>query len=560
MDEYININTNTKIGEKGTKEYTVSNNIRENILQLFFQLTRTNNQESKDFICSLTDRILSFLIIQYQDDLISKEEYKEYLSIMYCMIGHTRDIISGKGEYELAYLLLLRWNLFYPKLAEYALKLFVLAEDDGDIPYGSWKDIKLIYGLKPNSSLVEYGCQLMLQQLNQDMGKMNPSLVAKWIPRETSKYKDLFNKLATMHFEHYIATAKTPEQQRNATNKAKMEFRKLIASLNHVLDTVQIKQCAQKWSEIDPSKQTSITMHKQKKAFLNVDKYGKQQNNNEDRVCCANRFKEFIQTADIKGQRIGLNDFTKEALKLIQYGQTYSDEATILNAQWKNHLNQNKMTSLGKIIAIVDVSDTMHGEPMNAAISLAIRIAEKSMFGKRILTFSSEPKWINFTEQSTFIDMVKTIHEFGSDWELNTDFKPALIMILDAIIAQKMKPEDVEDMALVILSDMQVDYIDSNRSLIEFIEIQYAEAGMKLWNKPFKPPHILFWNLRSTTGFPCLSTQRNCSMLSGFSESLLNHFCDEGIHSCTPWSILTSILSNKRYKPLKQYIDNIFNF
>lgn len=547
----------TQIGEKGATEYCISkNNIRENILQLFFQLTRANNQESKDFICSLTDKILSSLVIEFQDDLISREEHQEYMIIMYRMLGHTRDILDGKGEYELSYLLLLRWNLFYPKLAEYALKLFV--SSDNNIPYGSWKDIKRIYGLNPDSSLIEYGCNLIIQQLWLDIESEHPSLLAKWIPRENTKYGGLFNKIALMYFSHYVNTAKTPEKKKLAVAKAKMDFRKLIASLNRRLDTVQIKQCAHKWSEIDPSKQTSITMHKQKRAFLNVDKNGQQRNIDEDRVCCAARFKDFIQSNEIKGQRIGVNDFTKEALNLIDRNQTLSDEATILNAQWKNHMKQTKSSSLGKIVAMIDVSDTMVGEPLNAAIGLGIRIAENSMFGKRVMTFSSEPKWINLTEQLNFVDMVKAIREFGCDWQLNSNFKEALNMILEVIVNQQMKPEDVEDMALVILSDMQVDY--DNHTLIELIEVQYAEAGMKLWNKPFKVPHILFWNLRSTTGFPCLSTQRNTSMLSGFSPVLLNYFCDEGInalHSCTPWSILMGILNNKRYDPLENYLHEI---
>lgn len=550
----------TQIGEKGMKEFSVSNNIRENIMQLFFQLTRTNNQSSKDFICSLTDKILSSLILSYQNGLISKEEKRTYMSIMYRMIGHTRDIIEGKGEYELSYLLLMRWNLFYPKLAEYALQLFVTSEDENIIPYGSWKDIKYIYGLNGYSSLVNYGCNLMIQQLRFDIESKKPSLVAKWIPRETSKYGDLFNKLALMYFNHYLDTAKTPEKRRNAVSKAKMDFRRLIASLNHRLDTVQIKQCAGKWADIDPAKQTSITMHKQKKAFLNLDQNREQRYTDTDRVICANKFKEYIKFGEIKGKRIHMNDFTKEALKLIQCGQSNSDEATILNAQWKNNSKLTKSSSLGKIIAMVDVSDTMIGEPMNAAISLAIRIAENSLFGKRILTFSSEPKWINLTEQNNFVDMVKTISEFQCDWHLGSKFQDALNMILDAIVSQGLKSEDVEDMALVILSDMQMEHLNTNTntntnfSFMELIETRYAQAG-------FKPPHILFWNLRSTTGFPCLSTQKNTTMLSGFSPTLLNHFCDEGInaiHSCTPWTILTGILNNKRYDPLGKYIEEIF--
>jgi hypothetical protein len=198
----------------------------------------------------------------------------------------------------------------------------------------------------------------------------------------------------------------------------------------------------------------------------------------------------------------------------------------------------------------------MSGDPLNAAIALGIRVAEKSMLGKRVLTFSASPSWVNLSGQDNFVEMVQTVSR--ADWGMNTNFSAALKMILDAIISQKLKPEDVEDMVLAIFSDMQMDQADtSSKSLLESIEKQYADAGQRLWNKPFKAPHILFWNLRSTQGFPTLSCQKNCSMMSGFSPALLNLFCEEGLESlqsCTPYSLLVKSLDNERYKILDQQI------
>ena len=80
---------------------------------------------------------------------------------------------------------------------------------------------------------------------------------------------------------------------------------------------------------------------------------------------------------------------------------------------------------------------------------------------------------------------------------------------------------------------------------------KYEAAGVRVHGSPYKPPHILFWNLRSTNGFPSLSNQPNCSMMSGFSPALLNLFCDQGLtalQSCTPWSLLERSLENERYK------------
>ena len=143
-------------------------------------------------------------------------------------------------------------------------------EDSTDFhPYGCWKDVKCMYAYNKKSPLVEYGIQLINEQLLKDSISGKPSLVAKWTPREKSKFGVLFTELAVNYFQHYIDSAKTEEARKKALLKAKMEYRKLIASLNKRLDTVQIKQCGGNWADIDPSHQTSITMHKQKKAFLN---------------------------------------------------------------------------------------------------------------------------------------------------------------------------------------------------------------------------------------------------------------------------------------------------
>ena len=56
--------------------------------------------------------------------------------------------------------------------------------------------------------------------------------------------------------------------------------------------------------------------------------------------------------------------------------------------------------------------------------------------------------------------MVEKIEK--SDWGMNTNFKKALDMILDAIISQRLLPNEVEGMTLVILSDMQCDQADNS--------------------------------------------------------------------------------------------------
>jgi hypothetical protein len=331
-------------------------------------------------------------------------------------------------------------------------------------------------------------------------------------------------------------------------------MRLLLSGLNKRLDTVQIKQCGKKWADIDHNKNTSITMSKQKKAFLNVDKKGNTRSYDVDRIICSHNFEEFIAGAiksgkEVKGGRVGMEQFTKLAFDV--GGNRV--EKDLVDSQWRS--NSANTGNLGNMVAVVDTSGSMSGDPLNVAIALGIRIAEKSLLGKRVITFNTVPTWVNLENYDSFCDMVAVTRI--DPWGGSTDFYKTMNLILDTIIANKLKPADVEDMILVVLSDMQIDSSGYKSSMYDGIATMYADAGMKLWNAPFHAPHILFWNLRSTSGFPSMSSQPNVSMMSGFSPALLNMFCEKGIDAlktATPWTILTESLENERYNKLAAFL------
>ena len=134
--------TSFQIGENGSTEYAWSNSIRERIIQLSFQLTRTRDSTH---LSTHTHKLLDDISNAHKSSTISHEEYIEYMSLLYRMIAHTRDIIDGKGEYNLSYMLLNVWYKHHPELAKFAFRLFVLPPDGANAdfhPYGSWKDIK----------------------------------------------------------------------------------------------------------------------------------------------------------------------------------------------------------------------------------------------------------------------------------------------------------------------------------------------------------------------------------------------------------------------------------
>jgi hypothetical protein len=468
--------TQIQFGENGHKEYSWSNDIREKIVQLSFQLTRQSTTEKNKNLSIILSEMLSILKNKLESLVIGEPELALYfLSLLYKMIGHTRDIIDGKGEYSLTYMMIWVWYKYFPDLAKFAIRCLVLIDTDNSQPihqYGSWKDIKYFCQYCFDNSdnhkhaLINYCIKLTNEQLVKDHlvsmseNKQSISLVSKWIPREKSKYGWLFDELAFDYYSSYIQSANNINSLSKARLKCKTDYRKLISSLNKILDTVQIKQCNNTWSLIDPSKQTSITMHKQKHAFLNLSngRDNKQRYETEDRITCANNFKDYIQKAvrgevEVKGKRIGLNDFVKDALSGCE-----QNTIELLNLQWADN---SKMTgALGKMIAMVDVSGSMEGDPMHAAIALGIRVAEKSLLGKRIMTFSASPTWVNLDDCKNFVEMVTKVR--NAEWGMNTNFARALDMILDAIVSQKLEPHDVEDMVLAIFSDMQIDVADTN--------------------------------------------------------------------------------------------------
>jgi hypothetical protein len=579
--------TPKKIGENGHCEYTWSHNLQESILQFTFQLTRIHKKQLMQHPLENKLRELLTLLKSSLDIPESRSSSISYLLILYNVIGHTRDIINGKGEYALTYMMIYIWYDFFPELARFALKCLVDFGGKKDIhPYGSWKDIKYFCDycrLKSNNEdhpLIQYGIQLLNEQLRLDDSLSDitkHSLIAKWIPRETSpKFGWLFGKLACHYFPTYLLSAKyssNSDAVKRATLKCKTEYRQKLSKFNKSIDTLQIKQCGKDWSNINFQKVTSISMVKQKKSFLNVNKNGfPRYEGNDDREKCAVNFKEYIRKGlkgeiDIKGKRVGLNTFTSEALNLIsemaktKYNVNNEDQIeTIqiqidsLNLQWESNASQN--VALKKMIAMVDVSGSMDGDPLYSAVALGIRVAEKSLLGNRVMTFSGDPKWVNLSNEKNFVEKVRKVK--SSEWGTNTNFYAAMDMILDAIIEANLSPEDVEDMVLAIFSDMQIDEADNNLnkrdSLFETIAEKYSACGIRLHGKPFNVPHLLFWNLRYTEGFPCLSHQKGTSMMSGFSPTLLNLFCDDGINSlesCTPWSMLLNSISHERFKLLE---------
>jgi hypothetical protein len=589
-------------GENGHTELSWQRDLQEKIVQFDFQCVRTD----ADGVAGLA-KVLDGLLNELASS--NHTSHKELLVTLYKIIGKTRDINGGKGEYMLSYMMIWTWYKYFPALALTALQMFVMEPKEIDEslpsqePYGSWKDIKYFckYVLDNGGTIKDPLIQSCIEGINstlrlddnaynstsEDTSK-NLTLVSKWVPREDAKFGFLYDALATNYFPNFIATAKTDVSKTKALKKCKAQYRMLCSKLNRHLDTVQIKQASKNWADINHAKTTSITMAKQRKAFLNQKKTGGDTRSDDpDRVQCAENLRAYLESLkkdgkEVKGKNVGLEMFGAQALGLLDYSYNIvrnQEEADILNSQWRDNCNKKNANGLGHMVPIVDTSGSMSGDPLHAALSLGVRVAEKSLLGKRVMTFSAEPAWINLDGCDTFTDMVGAIMRKSNTAGLNTNFYKALDMILSVIEEKRIPAADVENMILAVFSDMQIDdnlhimttpgaqsYPNESQKLHargkwevmhEQIKSKYAEVGMRMYGEPLKPPHILFWNLRKTNGFPTLSTEAGCSMMSGFDPTILNMFCElgmEALRDMTPYKTLLKLLDNDRYIPMETVI------
>ena len=583
-----------QLGENNNPEYSWAEDITELLTQFHFQLTRTADIEH------LKDKYQELLKKVFTPVFVGESQSIENIKYLYKLIGYTRDIVAGKGEYTLTYMLISGLYKFSQsancpdkdkmKLQTMAIMALesLVRTNINEHPYGSWKDLKYFcnYHIEPenrteqklkqlNDPLFNKVIELICGQLYCDENAPVKTLLAKWVPREKSaKFGWITTVLATKYYNSWMNEELSIDKQIAARKKCLTHFRKLVAKINRQLNTPQINQCNRTWSEIDFDKNvTSITLRKQSKAFQGKDKRGRPRPtllSNADRMQCKKNYEEYIKRCKTgesvaKGKRVSMVDFVRDAI----YARSAMDsiDEDCINAQWNNNATQNH--ALGDLIAMVDTSGSMEADncvPLYSAIGLGLRIAEKSKLGKRVMTFNTVPDWVNLEECKDFVSMVAQTRR--SNWGMNTNFRAALDLILNTAISNNIAPSDMENMTLVILSDMQIDRAQdysishTDNTMFEMMKKKYHKAGLRThYNQPYNLPHIVFWNLRSTSGFPSLSSTENTSMMSGNNPVLLNAFCEHGVESLkqlTPWNILVQELSNERYKYLENIVTNLW--
>jgi hypothetical protein len=519
--------TNTENGEIA---YSTSGS---SLVDLFYSCIRdtsnskNNNEQKLDFFYVHNNNIENYPSYNKLKELFLTSYGNDPVNTLKC-IFYTRDCREGKGERIITFILL---KVLYDNFPDiYHANVFTLAKK-----YGRFYDIinmSEIIGLE-NADIEITGIAQQLQSdyENYELLSNNStststsiqiSLCAKWIPSQTCNRHKVFYKL--------LRNKLFP----NIYNSDEI-YRKMISQLREHLKIVERYMSLNLWDNINFSHVPASAMK--------IYGKGKDKNGAFYRHC-NDRFIQYLN--DVKEGKSKINSTGISPYKLVSKYMENSEEDIyddVVELQWKDMINKLKNTknidTLKNSYAIVDVSGSMYGIPLQVAISLGLVINEIS--GNDILTFSQVPEWHKI-KGNTLKEKVESLN--GAKWGANTNFNAVYELIYNykcKVLEDKVDKGNIKaDSYLFVFSDMQFDEAYGNNNerkpMYEYYKDKFESIGLKL-------PKIVFWNLRAVENIACpVSVDSNgTALVSGFSEQLLKAFLSG--NEFTPLSIVLNCIS-----------------
>lgn len=551
---------NTTTNEKGAKAFLSTGDVSDKkVLDFFFQAVR-----------GLTGDLLTQLLAAAWND-------NALLTLK--AIYQLRDIRGGKGERKL-----FRECLVWLARKDAATLLINLRH----IPeYGRWDDLYTLWEVRElpdvGPTIWNMTLKVICDQIKNDWALIaeiptgvpttklpHISLLAKWLTLENSTtWPKTMTKLigkavvATIGKVPKITVVKSTvfqtvdEQTKQVPaitftrgNKVQKgwaaNYRTISVTLRAILELPEVLLAANRSSEIVFNSVSGQAMRRYGKTC--PTKCGDE----KCKKCKAfisrenDRFKEFLtelaKPKDAKAPVVAkVNARTLQPHEVVSvYLSRGSNTDPMLDAMWEGIL-ERITGNLNEFFCLVDVSDSMEGIPMQVAIALGLLVATKSTgpFGKAMVTFEENPKFITITK-TTLYERVQEVKALP--WGGSTQIHKAFTLILDQAKRYRLRQEDLPKYFL-ILSDMQFDAADRSwRTNLEIAAREFQVAGYTL-------PHLILWNLRATSTFPTSeSVADHATMMSGFSPDVLNSLLKG--EQFNPASAMLNVLNDERYARL----------
>ena len=491
-------------------------------------------------------------------------DYKTYLKsfidawnqdkqMSYQILLNLRDVRSGKGEKEIPLVI-----LFYikhllsktdPTFASSDTYKEILSQYVG---YGYWKDLLRLIELETRFGILNKSTKLalttsveltlMATQLQTDLTTLNNahvvpdkkaiiSLCAKWAPTEKTHYN---------HHPLYIANSLA-----TLMGLSSKQYRLAIGKMRAHLNVVERLMATKQFDLIDFSKLPSIAMIKLKKAFnrdTNADGI-----ESEPRKKLHASYLEYLSKLTRGETKVNTKGVQPHELVNTYLTSSTTTLDDLVEAQWKT-LKQN-ITDLGTFsntTAIVDVSGSMEGTPMQVSIALGILVSQCTTgpFADKVITFDSTPRWFDI-EGDNLLHKVRSLK--SAPWGGSTNLRATFDLILQVAHKYQLDPANMIK-TLFIFTDMQFDAVDGHAYLPSWeqqpvtSESSLAYGKRRFQEAGYEFPRIVCWNLRTSSSgtIPETKDAEGVAMLSGFSSELLK--CVLTATQFTPLLILKHVL------------------
>ena len=425
--------------------------------------------------------------------LLFKKAYTENpLYALKCLF-YLRDVRGGQGERRF-FRVCMKW------LANYDTE--AARRNLCHVPmFGRYDDLYVFVGTPVEAAAFDF----MKNQLALDVSCKTPSLLAKWLKSENTssqKSRDL--------------AAKT----RIAFGMNHKQYRKTLSILRARINVLERLMSENRWDEIEFDKIPSRAGMIYKNAFARHD-IERMKKDPE-----VQSYADFAKDTTKKVNADVLNPV--DIANRIFGGQVRTDtDRAIIDKYWsclKDYYNGREENG----IAICDVSGSMYGQPLNAAVSMSAYIAErgKGPFKDHFITFSNNPALVRF-EGVDIYD--KFMRARGADWGGSTNIEAAMDLMLNVAIKNNVPASDMPT-TLYIFSDMEFNgcltcgpasmgrwgsgtYVRDTDTLFETIAKRWATYGYNL-------PRVIFWNLDARQeNIPALGGR--FSYVSGFSMNMV---------------------------------------
>lgn len=367
--------------------------------------------------------------------------------------------------------------------------------------FGRWDDLYAFVG----SCVETEALAFMKEQLALDVTCKTPSLLAKWLKSENTSSNES-RRLA------YIT--------RKAFGMTSKQYRKTLSMLRERINIVERLMSENRWDEIEFDKIPSRAGLIYKNAFARHD----------------------IERMKLDASVQSYADFAKDTTKTVNaevlnpvdianriFGHRNLSETDrlMLDKYWsclKDYYNGREENG----IAICDVSGSMYGQPMNAAVSMSAYIAErgKGPFKDHFITFSNNPRLVKFEGVDIYDKFQRASR---ADWGMSTNVEAAMDLMLNVAVKNKVPVTDMPT-RLYIFSDMEFNgcltsgptefnrwgggrYVSDPDTLFEAIAKKWEAHGYEL-------PQVIFWNLNARSeNIPALGGR--FSYVSGFSMNMV---------------------------------------